>query len=193
MYADDWDGTYYYDGPQGTLVTPAPCFSQTLFSSMWELPTPPKKIRLMRACPARAGKVAGISVLGYQMPIGMYKKGLNYADANVNGSPFFGTSTYPYWPNLKSCPNPSQFVLLVETYNTSIHRRAVVYESSDQPRDEHKRRHRRPSPANRAACVGCQLSFWRWPRRIANHTVNCGNGCGPKIRQPGVHAELVGE
>ena len=115
MYADDWDGTYYYDvgGLHFSDVgTPLQIYMGTA--------NPTEKLRTMRACPARAGHVGGSSVLGYQMPIGTYRQGFNYLDANASGSPFFiGSSPGPYyWPNLKSCPNPSQFVMLIETYNT---------------------------------------------------------------------------
>jgi prepilin-type processing-associated H-X9-DG protein len=72
----------------------------------------------MRSCPARVGRIAGTSKKGYEMPIGTCKKGLSYQDASANGTPFYDTSNDPYWPTLKNCPAPSQFVLLIECYNT---------------------------------------------------------------------------
>jgi hypothetical protein len=53
---------------------------------------------------------------------------LNYANADVSGSPFYLDANSPYWPNLKACPKPSEYLLLVEckgnTFscgNTALH------------------------------------------------------------------------
>jgi prepilin-type N-terminal cleavage/methylation domain-containing protein len=114
MYADDWGGTMYYDvgGLHFTDVgTPLQLYMGTS--------DPTTKLRTMRACPARAGKVNGTSVLGYNMPVGTYRKsGVRYSNADVSGSPFYDASNDPYWPTLTACPAPSQFVLLIEGYNT---------------------------------------------------------------------------
>jgi prepilin-type N-terminal cleavage/methylation domain-containing protein len=116
MYADDWDGKIFYDsgGLHFTDVgTPLQQYMGTA--------NPTEKLRTMRACPARVGRVNGApqgSTKGYEMPVGTYRKGVKYASADNSSSPFYGTAIAPYWPDLKSCPAPSQFVLLIECYNT---------------------------------------------------------------------------
>jgi len=118
MYADDWDGKYYYDigGLHFTDVgTP---LMQYIGSS-----NAVEKLRVMRSCPARVGRVGGASTVGYNMPVGTYRKGLAYSNADTapspgSSNPYYGSPTAPYWPDLKNCPNPSQFVLLIECYNT---------------------------------------------------------------------------
>ena len=116
MYADDWDGTYYYDVGGKHWSDSGTPLQQYVGSA-----DPVAKLTTMRSCPARAGKVGGGSVRGYEMPIGMYRKGFGYKNANVSDlptNPYFISGNY--WPNLKSCANPSQFVLLIEGYNTIV-------------------------------------------------------------------------
>lgn len=114
MYADDWDGTMFYQqgGSQNFYDNNTP-YMQYIGNA-----NAVAKLAVMRSCPARVGRVNGGSSAGYNMPVGTYKKGFGYQLANVSGSPFFGTATAPYWPNLKNCPNPSSFLLIIECYNT---------------------------------------------------------------------------
>ena len=118
MYADDWGGTMYYQANGSQFWAAGTPYMQYIGSS-----NATEKLRIMRSCPARVGRVAGGSTTGYSMPVGTYKKGTRYALANTAPSPgftnpFYGTPTDPYWPNLKDCPAPAQFVLLIECYNT---------------------------------------------------------------------------
>ncbi|HXI82943.1 MAG TPA: prepilin-type N-terminal cleavage/methylation domain-containing protein [Verrucomicrobiae bacterium] len=117
MYADDWGGTMFYDAGGVHFTDNNTPLMQYIGSS-----NAVEKLRVMRACPARVARMNPPS-LAYNMPVGTYRKGLAYKDADTAPSPgftnpFYGTPTNPYWPNLTSCPNPSQFVLLIECYNT---------------------------------------------------------------------------
>ena len=80
------------------------------------------KLRTMRICPARRGKVdVAAKAHSYSMPIGTHLKGVKYENADVSGSPFFGTAgNDPYWPNLKSAPRPSEYLLLIEGKGNTI-------------------------------------------------------------------------
>ncbi len=140
MYADDWDGKLYYDvgGLHFTDVTTP--LLQYIGSA-----NPDQKVRVMRACPARAGRVPGASygsTKGYEMVSGTFRKGAKYQDANssVTGNPFWDYNSNTYWPTLKNCPSPSQFILLVECYNTvgagSISSKVTAKASSTGPVDE---------------------------------------------------------
>jgi prepilin-type N-terminal cleavage/methylation domain-containing protein len=113
MYADDWSGTMYYDvGGLHFTDNGTPLMQYIGSSNAYT------KLQIMRSCPARVGKVNGISTKGYEMPIGTYRQGLSYQLADVSGSPYFSGTPAAYWPTLTSCANPSQFVLLIECYNT---------------------------------------------------------------------------
>jgi prepilin-type N-terminal cleavage/methylation domain-containing protein len=114
MYGDDWGGSMFYDVGGLHFTDNGTPLMRYLGSS-----NAVQKLIIMRSCPARVGHINGTSAKGYEMPIGTFRKGFSYAVANVSGSPFFtGTPTANYWPNLTACPNPSQFVLLLESYNT---------------------------------------------------------------------------
>ena len=140
MYADDWDGTLYYDVGGVHFTDTLTPYMQYMGSS-----NAVQKLETMRACPARAGRVSGApggSSKAYEMPAGTAKKGVLYKDASASfpGNPFFtGTPTAYYWPNLKNCPNPSSFILLVENYNTigagGISAKVVAPPSSAGPVD----------------------------------------------------------
>jgi prepilin-type N-terminal cleavage/methylation domain-containing protein len=117
MYADDWDGTMYYDVSGLHFTDNNTPLMRYIGSS-----NAVAKLIVMRSCPARVGHVGGTSTKGYEMPIGTFRKGFGYQLANVSGSPFFsgtGPGSPYYWPNLKNCPNPASFVLLIECYNTT--------------------------------------------------------------------------
>jgi prepilin-type N-terminal cleavage/methylation domain-containing protein len=113
MYSDDWNGNLYYDVGGLHFSDNGTPLQQYLGAS-----NPLQKVRTMRACPARVGKInmnGSVGLLSYNMPIGNYSHGATYLKADQNGSPFYyGASTPNYWPNLKGCPNPAQFVLLLE-------------------------------------------------------------------------------
>jgi prepilin-type processing-associated H-X9-DG protein len=114
LYAQDYNGTFYYS-------VSAAAWDDSPFS-----PYPPylnhkldntAAVRAMRVCPAvvAAGTANLTAAHSYSMPIGMYRKGIVYANADTVGSPFFGNANAPYWPNLKSCPNPSKFLMLIDS------------------------------------------------------------------------------
>jgi hypothetical protein len=116
MYADDWNGTIFYD--QGGLHfddhgTPLEFYFGKIDPSH-------SKLNTMRICPARRGRVDETAVHSYNMPIGSIHLGTGLANADSSSSPFYGTAGAPYWPNLKSCPNPSQFVLLLDCNGNTI-------------------------------------------------------------------------
>jgi prepilin-type N-terminal cleavage/methylation domain-containing protein len=134
MYSDDWNGILYFDA--GGLhyddnFTPLEFYFGHTDSSH-------TKLRTMRICPARRGKVDIALPHSYNMPVGNYRKGLAYAKADGGPpSPFYtGIPTAPYWPNLKSCPNPSQYVLLFDcsghtTYSGQLHSSATTVLGTD--------------------------------------------------------------
>ena len=113
LYADDWEGTFFYDSGHGLHFTDVNSPLQKYMGTA----NATEKMRTMRACPARVGRVNPPSK-AYEMPIATYRKGLNYKLANTSGSPYYGDAAANYWPNLKNCPNPAQFNLLIECYNT---------------------------------------------------------------------------
>ncbi|MGD1019633.1 MAG: hypothetical protein ABSA12_09980 [Verrucomicrobiia bacterium] len=116
MYADDWNGTMYYDAGGlhfSDVHTPLQPYFGTANAT--------RKLRTMRACPSRLGMIdLNVGPLEYNMPIGVvhYKGGV--VAASSSDSPFFGTTISPYWPNLKSCPSPAQFVLILECHGNTI-------------------------------------------------------------------------
>jgi prepilin-type processing-associated H-X9-DG protein len=111
MYADDYNGTFYYDAfglhfdDSGTPLQKYLGTSSDPFTTL----------RTVRMCPSRVGQVP-FGTIGYQMPIGQYRKGLGYKNADTSGSPYFRGGNY--WPDLKSVPQPAQYLLMFECYNT---------------------------------------------------------------------------
>jgi prepilin-type processing-associated H-X9-DG protein/prepilin-type N-terminal cleavage/methylation domain-containing protein len=112
MYADDYNGTFYYDA-FGVHFTDLGSPLQRYFGNSSD---PLTTLRTIRACPARVTQYPLLP--GYQMPVGQYRKGLGYVHADINGSPFYENANAPYWPNLKSVPQPAQYLLMFECYNT---------------------------------------------------------------------------
>src|SRR5664280_1577749 len=103
LYSDDFGGAMYYDY-QGVHFDDTSTPLAKYFGS-GNAASITAKVRTMRICPARRGKVDPINVHSYQMPTGNYLKGVKYTGANVAGSPFYETANGgSYWPNLKSCP-----------------------------------------------------------------------------------------
>lgn len=122
MYAHDYNSTLYYDvfGHHWDDV------SSASYSNVY-LPylggdNSITNIRTMRICPARIGKTDFTTTYSYEMPIGMYKKGLVYANANAPGAqnPFYDVVTGSYFPSLKFLPQPSVFLLLIECRGNTV-------------------------------------------------------------------------
>jgi prepilin-type processing-associated H-X9-DG protein len=111
MYADDYNGTFYYEVNAANFADSGSPLQRYLGGPSAGTTT----LRTIRACPARVGQYP---LLGYQMPVGQYRKGLGYHNADVSGSPFYGNASAPYWPNLKWVPQPGQYLLMIEGYNT---------------------------------------------------------------------------
>jgi len=105
MYSDDYDGTMFYDNGGIHFTDVGTPLMQYIGSS-----NAVDKLRVMRACPARVGKVPSApnnSSLGYNMPYGSVKKGVTYKWATGSLAPqFFDSTGNNYYPNLKNCPNP---------------------------------------------------------------------------------------
>ncbi|HTS19861.1 MAG TPA: hypothetical protein VMP11_19955 [Verrucomicrobiae bacterium] len=115
LYSQDW-GVFYYD--VGGLH-----FSDYGSPLYRYLGTTANADRYgLRACPARVAALplstfeGSTAVLNYEMPVGTYRRGLAYGSANSGSSPYYyGTSPCPcYWPNLKSCHDPAQLLLMIE-------------------------------------------------------------------------------
>ena len=109
MYMDDYNGTIYYDA-NGLHFTDVGTPLQRYLGSSSD---PNTTLRTIRACPAR---IAQFPLKGYEIPIGQYHKGFTYANAAAFGSPYFRGGNY--WPDLKSVPQPAQYLLMIECYNT---------------------------------------------------------------------------
>ncbi len=114
MYSDDYNGTMFYD--VGGLHFDD---NGTPYQRYLGTADPLTKLRTMRICPARRGKVPLDLPHSYSMPIGQYVKGLAYAKADATGSPFYD-GTY-YWPNLKAVPKPSEFLLLLDSSGHTLY------------------------------------------------------------------------
>jgi prepilin-type processing-associated H-X9-DG protein len=117
LYSQDYNGTFYYDVAGlhfDDIHTPLEFYFGTIDSGHTNL-------RNARVCPAvaAAGTANLVSVHSYNMPVGRCRKGFTYANADQPGSPYFRSGLY--WPDLKSCPNPSQFLLFVECNGNNLH------------------------------------------------------------------------
>ena len=82
-----------------------------------------QRIRTMRICPSvrskmRQSEINASAFHSYTMPVGQYLYEGEYRDANEAGSPFYD-GVY-YWPNLRSIPKPSEFMLLIESSGHTI-------------------------------------------------------------------------
>ena len=126
LYAQDYNGTFYYDvgGAAWDDVflsnNPPNPYLRYLGGGNLAL-----TIRSMRICPARAvtmsqSEINGTPFHSYAMPIGNYRKGFGYVPADASGSPFYGGAIAPYWPNLKSVPMPTKFLVLIESRGNTI-------------------------------------------------------------------------
>jgi hypothetical protein len=125
LYSDDYNSWLCYDG----------CAKQTDGSPTdWDdndTPllkylaggNPADKIRQLRLCPARRGLYpphGSNNPHNYTMPIGQYRQGFSYTAANAASAtnPYYKDGHY--WPSLKSLPNPSKFLLIIESKGNTI-------------------------------------------------------------------------
>src|SRR5206468_236545 len=69
--------------------------------------------RTMRICPARRTHTTS-TYHNYSMPVGLFKFGAVYQNADTAGSPYHDNAGN-YTPSVKSLPKPSEFILLVES------------------------------------------------------------------------------
>jgi prepilin-type N-terminal cleavage/methylation domain-containing protein/prepilin-type processing-associated H-X9-DG protein len=81
------------------------------------------RLRTMRICPSVRSKMRPVEIdlsafHSYSMPIGQYLAGNEYHDANEAGSPFFDGANY--WPSLRSIPQPSACVLLIDSSGHTV-------------------------------------------------------------------------
>ena len=125
MYSDDWNGTIFYD-TGGSHYDDDHSPLQHYFGSVGAL----AKLRTMRVCPARRDRVDMTTVHSYNMPIGLYHAGGSLDSAGTSGSPFFSAGAY--WPNLKSCPNPSQYVMMIDCNGNTLNAGQFVIRTTQQ-------------------------------------------------------------
>ena len=118
LYSQDYNGTFFYDAGGlhfDDIHTPLEFYFGTIDSAHTNL-------RTVRVCPAvaAAGTADLVTAHSYNMPIGIIHLGLGYANADRPGSPFYGNGNAPYWPNLKSCHNPSKYLMLIECNGNTL-------------------------------------------------------------------------
>jgi prepilin-type processing-associated H-X9-DG protein len=117
LYSNDWGGSLYYD-MNGSHFDDSP-------NSVWQNPylrylggtNAMSTIRSLRVCPARAATMTQLDTVtfhSYSMPVGTYKRGLRYANADAGSSPFFDQVSFSYFPSLRFLPRPSSYLLLFE-------------------------------------------------------------------------------
>jgi len=135
MYADDYNGTYWFQGPEA-----GPSFGDNdspyyyyLGGAGAAFTTRSVTMRSMRLCPFTVATTpndlnsVSDAVNDYSMTVGTFLKGITYKDADQFGSPFFQGATFSYWPNLKSCPNgPAKFLFLIDSGGHSMHCRDLL-------------------------------------------------------------------
>jgi prepilin-type N-terminal cleavage/methylation domain-containing protein/prepilin-type processing-associated H-X9-DG protein len=118
LYADDYHGVLYHnvnsldwDDVDGPLL-------QYIGGGERK-----HRLRTMRICPAvrsrmRPAEIDQSAFHSYSIPVGQYLAGNEYHDANEPGSPYFDGASY--WPNLRSLPRPSEFLVLIESSGHTI-------------------------------------------------------------------------
>jgi prepilin-type N-terminal cleavage/methylation domain-containing protein/prepilin-type processing-associated H-X9-DG protein len=121
MYSDDYNGTFYRKTGTDNFDDsfPAPGENPYLRYLAGTKEAQGVRMRTMRTCAFTRGRlgIGGTTNAGihsFSMPIGIYtKNGVSYQIANGI------TSTYSdgtdYWPNLKSCRRPSEFIMLFDS------------------------------------------------------------------------------
>jgi len=116
LYSDDWNG-WLYNPTSGLNWDDA----DTPYLRYIGGGDATLKIRLMRVCPARRGKFdinLASSPHSYSMPYGRYRKGLGYVVADSGSTPYVFNGVY--YPNLRSLPKPSEYVILAESSGHSL-------------------------------------------------------------------------
>ncbi|HXI83370.1 MAG TPA: hypothetical protein VNL17_04675 [Verrucomicrobiae bacterium] len=175
MYADDYNGTFYYSVNGAFFNDVGTPLQRYLGNSS----NPATTIRTIRACPARIAQYPLLP--GYQMPVGQYHKGLVYKDADVFGSPFYGNANAPYWPNLKSVPQPAQYLLMFECYNT-LHCGQLVSKMSNPGVSAGPVDPVPPIARHGGGAVNCLFGDFHVEfvsaTTITNHDVGCGTATG---------------
>jgi prepilin-type N-terminal cleavage/methylation domain-containing protein len=123
LYTDDYNGTLFYK--RGPVVGSGVDWDDIDAPTLAYIGGGERKhrMRTMRICPAIRGKMRQSDIdlsqfHSYTMPIGQYLAGDEYHDAHEVGSPFFDGVNY--WPNLKSLPKPSEFLLLIDSSGHTI-------------------------------------------------------------------------
>ncbi|HVM61054.1 MAG TPA: hypothetical protein VMV72_09310 [Verrucomicrobiae bacterium] len=131
LYSQDHNGSIFYT--DGGLFWNTAISGNPYSKYLGVTSTTASYIRNLRVCPARAAALSPqlTSVYSYQMPVGMYRAYPNlnlYANCGSPGNPYYYNVDVPYLPNLKSCHNPSQFLLLTESRgNTMLCRDLLQY------------------------------------------------------------------
>jgi prepilin-type N-terminal cleavage/methylation domain-containing protein/prepilin-type processing-associated H-X9-DG protein len=123
LYSDEnngWlfyaDGSMNWDDTPGGVVNP---YLQYMGGGNQAL-----RMRSMRIDPARRLNVLTSSFHSYSMPIGRYRCGGSYRDANQAGSPAcpnpMVNANGVYTPSLKSLPKPSNFLVLIDSSGHTV-------------------------------------------------------------------------
>ena len=118
MYADDYNGTMYH-------VVSGIDWDDIDSPNLRYIGGGERKHRLrtMRICPTVRSKMKQSEIdlsayHSYTIPIGQYRAGDEFHDANEIGSPFFDGASY--WPNLKAAHSPAEVLLLIESSGHTI-------------------------------------------------------------------------
>jgi prepilin-type processing-associated H-X9-DG protein len=120
LYLQDYGGRLYYD-VGGAGWADVSSSSTNVYLRYLGGGDQQATIRTMRKCPARAATMTQSQIslssgfYNYSIPIGMYKRGIVFAQADLAGSPFLDSATGSYFPSLSFLPQPSTFLLLIES------------------------------------------------------------------------------
>ncbi len=167
MYADDWNGTIYYDAGGIHFDDDSSPLEFYFGNSAGHV-----KLRTMRLCPSRKGILRpGLSALprptvtpcrsalAARAPVMLTQTQLLVTILSI---PFTAPPLNPYWPSLKACPNPSQFVLLLDANANTTYAGGLVkgvttpHSGTTTPID--------PLIPIQRHSVDCQCSLWRLSR-----------------------------
>ncbi|HXI83369.1 MAG TPA: prepilin-type N-terminal cleavage/methylation domain-containing protein [Verrucomicrobiae bacterium] len=124
MYMDDYNGVIFYDVGGLHFSDNNSPLQRYFGNGSNSFAT----LQMVRACPARVGIAPFGPQKGYEIPVGQFRHGLVYKDADIAGSPYFRGGNY--WPDLKSVPVPAQYLLMTECYNTVLCNSLLVRVSS---------------------------------------------------------------
>jgi prepilin-type processing-associated H-X9-DG protein len=123
LYSQDYNGKFYYDVGgvhYDDIGSPLARYLGQGDSTAI--------MRNMRICPTVAARMTQEQIIGgqlglfysYSMPIGMYKRGIGFVQADSGNSPFFDPFTGSYFPSLSFLPQPSSFLLLIESRGNTL-------------------------------------------------------------------------